>query len=88
MNPLAGLGTKIVFNPQGESEGSVYVVDSTAKLAIKLAWTNPTLTDNLEVSWDGKDAYLDILGDGVYLYRVVGKSGKMLGKGKILVINQ
>jgi len=83
-NPYRGNTTTIVFAPQGATAVSINIYDITAKPVQKLAWTAGGAT---EIVWDGKNAYGEIVGDGVYLYRVVDGS-KLLGKGKILVINQ
>ncbi|MFC1496439.1 IPT/TIG domain-containing protein [Candidatus Margulisiibacteriota bacterium] len=82
-NPSAPETTKIVFSPGSNTEATIYVFDITARIVEKLEWTGGTA----EVTWNGKNAQGEILGDGVYLYRVVA-GGKLIGKGKILIINQ
>lgn len=84
-NPLRGDKTKIVFNPQSAASANIYIFDSSAKVVSKIAWAAGQST---EVEWDGKNAFSEILGDGAYPYRVVDASGKVLGKGKILIINK
>ncbi|MFA4905196.1 MAG: Calx-beta domain-containing protein [Candidatus Margulisiibacteriota bacterium] len=87
-NPLGGETTKIVFSPGSATKADIYIFDMTAKLAQKLSWptTGTTRPDGrVEVTWDGKNSYGEIVGDGVYLYRVVDGGVR---KGKILVVNK
>ncbi|MBI5699363.1 IPT/TIG domain-containing protein [Candidatus Saganbacteria bacterium] len=87
-NPLGGETTKIVFSPGSAAKADIYIFDMTAKLVQKLNWptTGSTRPDGrVEVTWDGKNSYGEIVGDGVYLYRVVDGGVR---KGKILVVNK
>lgn len=87
-NPLGGETTKIVFSPGSAARADIYIFDMTAKLVQKLNWptTGSTRPDGrVEVTWDGKNSYGEIVGDGVYLYRVVDGGVR---KGKILVVNK
>ena len=64
--------------PAGQSLGD-------AKVVQKIVWTS---VGTNEITWNGRNAFSEIQGDGVYPYRVVDASNKVLGKGKILVINK
>jgi flagellar hook assembly protein FlgD len=85
-NPYLGEISNIVINPQGATTATVYIFDMTAKLVQKIVWPQTGISGN-RVTWDGINAYGEIVGDGAYLYRVVD-GNKLLGKGKILVINR
>ena len=86
-NPLGGQKTNIVFTPGNAANVTVYVYDMTAKQVARIEWAQGA--PSAQVEWDGKNIYDEIVGDGVYLYRVVDAgSSKLIGKGKILVINK
>ena len=86
-NPLGGETTNIVFSPGSAGNVSVYIFDMTARQIAKLDWTSSAPSASVE--WNGKNNYGEIVGDGVYLYRIVDAgAGKMISKGKILVINK
>ena len=87
-NPLGGEVTRIVFSPGSATRADILIFDMTAKLVSKLNWpTTGTIRPDgrVEVVWDGKNSYGEIVGDGVYLYRVVDGGVR---KGKILVVNK
>jgi len=87
-NPLGGEVTRIVFSPGSATRADILIFDMTAKLVSKLNWpTTGTIRPDgrVEVTWDGKNSYGEIVGDGVYLYRVVDGGVR---KGKILVVNK
>ena len=86
-NPLSGEKTKIVFDPQGATTATAYIMDMSSKIVGKLIWTDPGTGVN-EIEWDGLSAFSEKLGDGVYLYRVIDSNNKLLGRGKILIINK
>lgn len=83
-NPTGGEITTIVFTPGTETSASIYIIDITGRIVGKVAWTSAT---SAQVTWNGKDYNGNILGDGVYLYRVAAGS-KLLGRGKILIVNK
>ncbi len=83
-NPNGGESTIIVFSPGAETSASIYIIDITGQIVGKVAWTSATAA---QVTWNGKDFNGNTLGDGVYLYRVAAGS-KLLGRGKILIINR
>ena len=86
-NPLRGDVTNIIFSPGSAQSGSIRIYDMTARQIDRIDWTNTAGT--MTVQWDGKNNYNEIVGDGVYLYRIVDAgSGKLINKGKILVINK
>ncbi|MFA4967477.1 MAG: carbohydrate binding domain-containing protein, partial [Candidatus Margulisiibacteriota bacterium] len=86
-NPLGGEKTIIVFDPGTAANVTVYIFDMTAKQMAKINWSQSEPA--AQVIWDGKNIYDEIVGDGVYLYRIVDTgSGKMIGKGKILAVNK
>ena len=77
--------TTIVFDAGSAKNISVYIFDISARLVKKIDWAGGAGT----VTWDGKNGFGEVLGDGVYLYRVINNEGKsQLGKGKILIIHQ
>ncbi|KAF0134713.1 MAG: hypothetical protein FD145_430 [Candidatus Saganbacteria bacterium] len=84
-NPLQNQVTKIVFNPGTSARVAVYVFDMSAQQVVRLECA----LAQTEVTWDGKNTYGEIVGDGAYLYRVIdADSNKLINKGKILVINK
>jgi hypothetical protein len=82
-NPNQGETTTIVFAPQTSATANIYIFDMTARMQQKILWSGGAA----RVVWDGKNAYGETVGDGVYLYRIVDGT-KLLGRGKILVINK
>jgi hypothetical protein len=86
-NPLGGQTTTIVFSPGSAANVSIYIYDMTAKKVAQIDWVQGAPA--AQVIWDGKNMYDEIVGDGVYLYRVVDAgANKLIGKGKILVVNK
>ena len=82
--PISGERTNIIFTPGSATYAKILIFDMTAKIIKKLQWTGGTPS----VEWDGKNDFGEIVGDGVYLYRVVDDGNKLLGKGKILAVNR
>ena len=87
-NVVGGEETTIVFPlPTGASNINVYIFDTTARQVYKGAWDSATAVG--EITWNGRNYMGEVVGDGVYLYRVVNEADKsIIGKGKILVINR
>jgi len=86
-DPLRGDITNIVFTPGSAQNGTIQIYDMAARQINRIDWTNTGGT--MTVQWDGKNNYNEIVGDGVYLYRIVDSgNGKLINKGKILVINK
>ncbi|MBU0573053.1 MAG: hypothetical protein KKH83_01090 [Candidatus Margulisbacteria bacterium] len=84
-NPTGGEKTNIVISNDGEPVVLIYIFDSTAEMVKRFTWCE----GDAEIQWDGRSDRGQILGDGVYLYRVVKNSDRsLIGKGKILIINK
>jgi len=71
------------YNPGSAANVGIYIYDMTAKQIYKQVDSGSTAT------WNGKDDWGKMSGDGAYLLRVVNEDNKQLiAKGKILVIKQ
>ena len=91
-NPLAtqlsASGTKvsetiIAYNTGGAQNIGIYIYDTTGQLVYhgKAA--------SSQTAWNGRDSQGKLVGDGLYLLRVVNEDGKgLISKGKILVIKK
>jgi hypothetical protein len=80
---LPASAATIAYNATGITNIGIYVYDATARLVYH------TVTNTNQVSWDGRDDQGNLVGDGVYLLRVVNEESKStIAKGKILVIKR
>ncbi|OGC03767.1 hypothetical protein A2276_07925 [candidate division WOR-1 bacterium RIFOXYA12_FULL_43_27] len=89
-NPNGGESTTIVFDSGTDTTATIYIFNTAAEMVEKLSWTSATPAipnQSATVTWNGKNAYGETLGDGAYLYRVAAGS-KLIAKGKILVVNK
>ena len=88
------------FNPKGGQivtfecfsnsnlETSIYLYDMAARLLWKKNFPLQAATKN-RISWDGYNENNELVGNGIYLYRLIDSSSKQqLAKGKIWVINR
>jgi flagellar hook assembly protein FlgD len=67
--------------PAGATNIGVYIFDMTARQVSK------TVIGASQTTWDGKDQNGQLVGDGVYLLRVINEDTKsLIAKGKILVV--
>lgn len=84
-NPNDDETTTIVFTPPAGAQNITgYIFDTAGRVVDKLPWT-----PGLDIVWDGKTAWEENVGDGVYLYRIVNMDNKsVIARGKILVINR
>ncbi len=83
-NPANSETTTIQFNAGSASSIGIYVYDSTARVV-----SNELLSGVNQTTWDGTDQAGAIVGDGIYLVRVVNEGTKaLIAKGKILVIKR
>jgi hypothetical protein len=81
-DPIHQPPVNIVFTPPaGVTNIGVYIYDMTARLVSK------TSISASQTTWDGRDQNGQLVGDGVYLLRVVNEDTKsLIAKGKILVV--
>ncbi len=87
-NPNSGTTAKIWYWLNADAETSIYIVDISGTLVWKetyAAGTNGGKKDENSIDFDGKDRWGNILGDGVYIYKIV-QNGKSIGGGKIAII--
>jgi len=70
------------------AEASLYIYDMSARLVLQKAF-NLQANPNNRASWDGRSGQNELVGNGIYLYRLVNSASKTtLAKGKIWVINK
>lgn len=73
----------IAYNAGGVTNIGIYLFDMTAKLVYR------TSTSAGQITWDGIDQSGFIVGDGVYIVRVVNEDTKgLIAKGKLLVVKK
>ena len=87
-NPLGGQIATFECVSDAPAEASLYIYDMSARLVRQKAF-NLQLSPNNRASWDGRSELNELVGNGVYLYRLVSNASKTtLAKGKIWVINR
>ena len=70
------------------AEASLYIYDMSARQILRKAF-NLQANPNNRTSWDGRSDLNELVGNGIYLYRLVNNASKTtLAKGKIWVINR
>jgi flagellar hook assembly protein FlgD len=85
-NPLSET-IKIQVSATEAMEVSLFIYDITARVIYKTSASLSVGTN--EITWDGKNYLNAIVGDGVYLVRVVNNANKeLISKAKILVIKR
>jgi len=80
-NPL-----KMLFNTATGEAVDIYIFDTNARIIYQRRNADPLAADRT-VTWDGETSYGEVVENGLYLIRVV-KDGKLVAKGKILVIKK
>ncbi|MFA5875780.1 MAG: IPT/TIG domain-containing protein [Candidatus Margulisiibacteriota bacterium] len=86
-NPLSDGTVKIEVTVTESITVSLYLYDMAARMVDQV--TIPLLVGTNQIEWDGRDYTGAVVGDGVYLIRVVNDSTKeLIAKGKILVIKR
>jgi len=80
-NPL-----KMLFNTATGEAVDIYIFDTNARIIYQRRSADPLAADRT-VTWDGETSYGEVVENGLYLIRVV-KDGKLVAKGKILVIKK
>jgi len=82
-NGVAANSTTMVFNASGVSSVGVYIYDAAGRLVYH------TSASGSEVNWNGRDDQGNLVGDGLYLVRIVNEDSKsLIAKGKVLVIKR
>ncbi|MEA3493154.1 MAG: hypothetical protein U9R38_02060 [Candidatus Margulisiibacteriota bacterium] len=87
-NPNSGTPAKIWYWLTADTATSIYIVDMSGTLVWKnsyAAGSNGGRADSNDIDFNGKDRWGNILGDGVYIYKIV-QGGKSIGGGKIAII--
>lgn len=83
-DPADGESITIQFNAGSATNIGVYIYDSTARLV-----STELLSGTNQTTWDGLYASGAVVGDGVYLVRIVNEDTKaLIAKGKALVIKR
>jgi len=87
-NPNSGQNAKIWYWLERDYDTSIYVVDMTGTLVWKNSYNfgnNGAKAGANSIDFDGRDQWGNVLGDGVYLYKIV-QNNKSIGGGKIAII--
>jgi hypothetical protein len=79
-NPLT-----MLFNTATGEAVDIYIFDTNARI-IYQSRDHQLLADR-KAYWDGETSYGDVVENGLYMIRIV-KNGKLVAKGKILVIKK
>jgi hypothetical protein len=80
-NPL-----KMLFNTATGEAVDIYIFDTNARIIYQRRNADPLAADRT-VTWDGETSYGEVVENGLYLIRIV-KDGRLVAKGKILVIKK
>ena len=86
-NPNNGSG-RFWYWLNSNADTSIYLIDLGGTVTWKNTYTSGTNGGQVgenNVSYDGKTSWGDVLGNGVYLYKII-QDGKSIGGGKIAVI--
>jgi hypothetical protein len=86
-NPKGGEITTLECTPTETVEAFLYIYDMSAKLMARKAFNLVGGTVN-QTSWDGYSDQNQIVGNSIYLYQIIDRTNKRVGKGKIWVVNQ
>jgi hypothetical protein len=87
-NPNSGTPAKIWYWLNADASTSIYVVDTAGTLVWKNSYTsgsNGGRAGSNDIDFNGKNTWGNILGNGVYIYKIV-QGGKAVGGGKIAII--
>jgi hypothetical protein len=87
-NPNVDGNARIWYWLPSDKDTSIYIIDLSGTLVWKqtyIAGTNGGQSGENNVEFDGKTAWGNVLGNGVYLYKIV-QDGKSVGGGKIAII--
>jgi hypothetical protein len=79
-NPL-----KMLFNTATGEAVDIYIFDTNARIIYQSR--DNQLEADRKAEWDGETSYGEVVENGLYLIRIV-KDGKLVAKGKILVIKK
>ena len=86
-NPNNG-SLRIWYWLESSKETSIYIMDLSGTLVYKQTYTtgtNGAQAGENNVEYNGKTSWGDVLGNGVYLYKIV-QDGKSVGGGKLAII--
>ena len=86
-SPNIGEVTTIECTPTETTEAFLYIYDMSAKLILRRAFNLQGGALN-QTTWDGYSDYNELVGNCIYPYLLVDKTNRLVGKGKIWVINQ
>ncbi len=86
-NPGGGQVATFACVSDVSAEASLYIYDMSARLIRQKAF-NLSAGPSNQASWDGRSEQNELVGSGVYLYRLVSAASRAtLAKGKLWVIN-
>lgn len=87
-NPKGGETVTFECTPDTTTEALIYVYDMSARRVFQQTFNLQGGSVN-RLTWNGYGSDNDLVGTGVYLYRLIDAgSKKSLGKGKVWVINR
>lgn len=87
------------FNPKGgeimtfeatsdtSAEAFLYIYDMAGRMLLRKAFDLQSGGTINRATWDGYTYYNEMVGNSIYLYQLIDKSRKRIGRGKIWVIN-
>lgn len=87
-NPKGGEIVTFECNSDSTLEATFYLYDMAARLLQKKTFNLQGGKIN-RITWDGYTDYNELVGNGIYLYRLIDSSTKLpVAKGKVWVINR
>jgi len=86
-NPKGGKSATIECITDTTAEATLYLYDMSARLLLRKAFDLQGGSTN-RTAWNGYGYDNELVGSGIYLYRIISKDGTRVGKGKIWVINR
>jgi hypothetical protein len=88
-NPKGGEVATIECTTSATAEALLYIYDLTARRVWQQTFNLQGGTVKNRTAWNGYNSDNELVGTGVYLYRLVDAASKQsLGRGKIWVINK
>jgi len=78
---------KMLFSAATGEAVDIYIFDANARIIWQYKGEGEGLGANRTVEWDGKTHWGETVDNGYYMIRVVN-DGKMVAKGKILVVKK
>ncbi|MBN2058722.1 MAG: hypothetical protein JW782_07990 [Candidatus Saganbacteria bacterium] len=88
VNPAGGQSATFEATCDATTEAVLYIYDMSARLLLRRDFNLTGGGVINRTGWNGYNNYNEPVGNGIYLYSLISRTGAKLGKGKIWVINQ